>query len=216
MKDVCMMVKWLAAVVGVASMLLVSAGCESSGPSETKAPNPAVSGVAPTAGNPAAPSGVDNTRLRPGDMVIVVCAGVPNPPERFEGRVDENGFINMAMIGAIRASEKTVADLQAEIQKAYKKFYVGLTVVVNTDARAFFVDREVRNPSKQNYTGKITVLGAIASASGFTEFANKRRVQIIRSNGSIEYVDSVKAQKDPKYDVEIFPGDRVIVHKRWF
>lgn len=216
MKDVCTMVKWLAAVVGVASLLLVSAGCESSGPSETKTPNPAVSGAAPTTGNPAVPAASDNTKLRPSDLVIVVCAGVPNPPERFEGRVDENGFINMAMIGSIRASEKTIADLQAEIQKAYKKYYVGLTVVVNTDARSFFVDREVRNPSKQNYTGKITVLGAIASASGFTEFANKRRVQIIRSNGTIEYVDCLKAQKDPKFDVEIFPGDRVIVHKRWF
>ncbi|MCX8108287.1 MAG: SLBB domain-containing protein, partial [Verrucomicrobiae bacterium] len=65
------------------------------------------------------------------------------------------------------------------------------------------------------YTGEMTVLKAISTAGGFTEFAKRNRVEVTRaSGGKPVVVDCVKALKNPRLDIPIYPGDRIFVHKR--
>jgi protein involved in polysaccharide export with SLBB domain len=61
----------------------------------------------------------------------------------------------------------------------------------------------------------MTVLKAIQTAGGFTEFAKRTKVQVTRANGHKEKpVNYDKAVKNPKLDLPIYPGDQIFVDKR--
>jgi protein involved in polysaccharide export with SLBB domain len=60
----------------------------------------------------------------------------------------------------------------------------------------------------------MTVLRAIASAGGFTDFANRDKIELRRPNGEKYLIKWKKALENPKLDVPVYPGDQVTVHKR--
>ena len=135
----------------------------------------------------------------------------------MRGRIKEDGHISLAYItNDVVAVGKTTAQLEKAIQELYvPRFFNHLTVNVNTENRWFFVDGEVRTPNRLIYSGKMTVLGAIASAGGFTDFANKRKVQLIRGkDGSTLTQDCFKAKKKSDLDLTVYPGDKIIVPRR--
>jgi protein involved in polysaccharide export with SLBB domain len=62
----------------------------------------------------------------------------------------------------------------------------------------------------------MTVVGAIDTAGGFTDFAKRSRIQVTRASGKKMTVDYYKALKNPDKDIEIFPGDMIFVPKKLF
>jgi len=72
----------------------------------------------------------------------------------------------------------------------------------------------VRNPGRQVYIGATTVLKAIQSAGDFDDFAAKTRVEVTRTDGTFIKVNCIKAAKDPKLDLPIYPGDKINVPMR--
>ncbi len=168
-----------------------------------------------TAGNQLVPSPTPTDVLREGDLVSLVFSGVPVPPERREERIKDDGTITLYLVGAIQVVGKTAGQLQKEIHAAYvPKYYVRLDVSVLAEGRFFYVDGSVKIPSRQPHQGELTVLKAIAAAGGFTDFANKKKVLVVRANGQKVTVDCIKALKDTKLDVPIFPGDKITVPQR--
>ncbi len=153
--------------------------------------------------------------LSKGDAVTITFSGNPTPPEEQEERIKEDGTINLQFVGPVVAVGKTPGELQKEIQALYvPRFFVRLTVTVRTENRVFFVDGEVRSPGRLVYTGQISVLRAIASAGGFTDFAARGRVELVRGTGEIIKVDARKARNNPKLDPLVVPGDSIIVPRR--
>ena len=69
--------------------------------------------------------------------------------------------------------------------------------------------------NRQIYTGPITVLRAIDSAGGFSDFANRNNIELTRQTGEKIKVSWKKAVKDSKLDPEVYPNDQIIVHRRW-
>jgi protein involved in polysaccharide export with SLBB domain len=119
------------------------------------------------------------------------------------------------LIGNLPAEGKTPGQLQKEIQEAYvPKFFLRLTVTVRTERRVFYVDGEVRRPDRFVYEGEITLLQAIAAAQGFTDFAARGRVELVRNTGEQLVIDARKAKNDTKLDVPVVPGDRIFVPRR--
>ncbi|MCS7336920.1 MAG: polysaccharide biosynthesis/export family protein [Verrucomicrobiae bacterium] len=196
-------------VVLVASAVICLTGCRIPQP-------PPVSGYTPTpvtgSTNVLSPS-----RLRVGELLTVTFTDVPNPIPPFEGRIREDGKITLTMNQEFEAAGKTIAELEREIRERYvPKYFQNLTVTVRAPERFFYVDGQVRMPSRQPYYGEITVLGAIAAAGGFTDFAQPKKVRILRADGKVELVDCKRAQRDARYDVPIYPGDRIIVPRRFW
>ncbi|MCX7872728.1 MAG: polysaccharide biosynthesis/export family protein [Verrucomicrobiae bacterium] len=139
---------------------------------------------------------------------------VPNQP--VEQKVKSDGTINLYLIGDVKAAGKTPKDLETEIYNKYvPKYFTRATVTIRQTGRFFYVDGQVKMASRFQHVGEITVTGAIAAAGGFTDYANKKAVRIIRSDGKVLTLDYNKAIKNPKYDLPIYPGDRVIVPRRW-
>lgn len=170
--------------------------------------------VAPDAGTtvPAPPS---PDLLRAGDKISINYADIPSPPEPHEETIREDGSITPPLIGRVMAAGKTAGTLQQEIYNLYvPKYFRRLTVTVKTESRFYSVSGQVKNPSLQPYIGEMTVLKAIASAGDFTDFANKRNVELTRANMEKFVIDCERAQRDPKLDLPVYPGDKILVHRR--
>lgn len=193
-------------------------GCET-----TQTPQSGASGAAvPAAGGStaaAANKAINPDVLRPNDLVTVVFSGVSAAPARHEERIKEDGSLTLPLNLRVQAADKTVGQLQREIYNLYvpKYFREQLTVTVAPENRFFFVDGDVRNPNRYVYAGEMTVMKAIAAAGGFTDFADKKKVKLNRANnGEKLVVDCVKAVKNPALDKPVFPGDQIVVPRRFF
>jgi polysaccharide export outer membrane protein len=91
-----------------------------------------------------------------------------------------------------------------------------VTVTAEKNSRFYYVDGEVKHPDRFIYLSRTTVLKAIASAGGFTDFANKRKVTLTRLNGRTFTINCKKAIQVPSLDLEVFPGDRIFVKRAIF
>lgn len=151
--------------------------------------------------------------LRVGDLVKIDFSGTTAPIPFHEENIKQDGTISLELIGSVQAAGKTTGQLQRELNEQYKKFYNNLNVTVRAQERFYFVGGEVKKEDRQIYIGPTTLTRAIQSAGGFSDFANKRKVQITRENGKIEYVNWNKASKDAKLDLPIYPGDSIHVER---
>jgi protein involved in polysaccharide export with SLBB domain len=158
------------------------------------------------------------TKLQVGDAVTVTFADLPPPqPTPFEVRIHDNGTITLLHNQEFKALGKTPGELEKDIWKCYvPRFYPYMTVTVTPTSatRFYYVDGEVMRRDRQVYISRITVLKAIASAGGFTDFANKRKVKLTRVNGRTSVINCIKAIDHPELDLEVFPGDRIWVPRR--
>ena len=150
--------------------------------------------------------------LRVNDSIKVIFSDLPFVQPPFEERVKEDGTITLLQNMTFVAAGKTRGNLEKEIRTRYvPNFFKNLTVTIQPQERFYFVDGEVKMPNRQIYLGRMTILKAIASCSGFTDFAEKTKVRVIRADGTTQIVNCKKALKDPRLDLEVFPGDTVIV-----
>ena len=157
--------------------------------------------------------------LRIGDKIKVELTGIPDPIQPIEQDIKDDGSITLPYIGRVVAAGKTPVELEKEIYSLYvPTWYKHVSVTVTPVARYFFVGGQVNNMTTGRilYTGPITVMGAIQAAGDFTPFADKRHVQVTRVDGTIEHVNCVKAIKNPKLDLDVYPGDRIWVPLRKF
>jgi protein involved in polysaccharide export with SLBB domain len=150
--------------------------------------------------------------IRLGDTLTISLLDVPEP-KTDTYLVGSDGTINLSLLGSIVATNKKFGVFEKEIQDQYlaKKFYKQIKVVVKPGDRFYTVGGEVGGKGRQIYVGQTTVLRAIVSCGDFTEFANRRKVEILRADGTREIIDCVKARKDQRYDRPICPGDAIFV-----
>jgi protein involved in polysaccharide export with SLBB domain len=150
-----------------------------------------------------------------GDKITVVLTDIPNAPLQMEQVIPEGGEITLHLNFKLLAIGRTVKELQDEIHRHYvPRFYQRCTVNVRATDRYFYVDGFVKGPNRYLYSGDLTVLKAVTAAGGFSDFGNRKRVQLIRVNGKKERINCDQAGNDPRLDLPMFPGDRVYVPKR--
>lgn len=199
-------------------VLVVLAGCASS-------PNPrgrvkfSQTGYGQSATNRPGVSAENRlSRVLVGDWLTISFTDVP-PPGLLEQRVQvpADGMITLPHNIQIKAADKTTSDLEREIRAAYVPgIFVQLTATVKTEQRVFFVDGEVKAPGRLTFIGEMTLLRAISTAGGFTDFANKKKVEVRRHNGDKIVVNWHEALEDSELDIPIFPNDYVVVMRRIF
>jgi protein involved in polysaccharide export with SLBB domain len=169
---------------------------------------------------PASSSGLETDHLlRVGDTLTVTLTDTPVTIPTFQGPIGDDGSITLTLNQTFKAAGKSPGDLAKDIREGYvPRYYKYMTVSVNQldSTRWYYVDGEVRTPNRQIYNSRITVLKAIASAGGFTDFAKKTKVIVTRVDGRTQIINCTKALSNPALDLEIYPGDKIhIPRKLW-
>ncbi len=88
--------------------------------------------------------------------------------------------------------------------------FEGDTIFIPYESNSFSVIGEVLNPNNIILDGKVSVRDAIQRAGGFSEFADTRRVYVIKSNGLVEKVS--KSVFSGANNIE--PGDTVVIPRK--
>jgi polysaccharide export outer membrane protein len=179
---------------------------------------PAASGATQVAAPAASPVAVSTAASGSGPEAEVLRVGdTPVTIPNFDEKIREDGTIKLTLDKTFKAAGKTPGDLEKEIRACYvPNYYKYMTVTVKQQeaTRWYYVNGEVKVPARQMYAGRITVLKAIASVGGFTDFANKKKVRLTRVDGRTQVVNCVKALENPSLDPEVYPGDTIHVLRR--
>jgi protein involved in polysaccharide export with SLBB domain len=199
--------RW-AAVCGLLAAGLLLAGCHSTSPTRDYADKP---------GAASGPSSNEGRVFHPGEAVIVAFSDLPAIEPAHDVKIKEDGTVTLLQNEEFTFAGKTPGVVEKEIRSRYvPRLYKYMTVTINwRDATQFYyVDGEVKAPARQTYIERTTVLKAIASAGGFTDFAKKAGVTLTRQDGRKFTINCKKARLDPKLDLEVYPGDKVYVPRK--
>jgi protein involved in polysaccharide export with SLBB domain len=160
--------------------------------------------------------------LRVGDPVELKIGGVPQEEQLQVNNtytVDAAGSINVPYINKIKAEGLTPAQLSRSIEETYRaeKIFTNpnITILMQPTARFVNVGGSVRTPMRVPFTEDMTLLAAVSAAGGFNDFADQKRVRLLRGN-EVKIYDVRQFRRDPSQDVKLQPGDRVEVPQTFF
>ncbi len=143
-----------------------------------------------------------NDVMRVGDKITIRLSGVPENEGFFnEIQIPPSGDVQVDLLTqSFHAEGKTTAELSSEIADAYRsqRIYTNPVVIVIPEERFVNVGGEVRGPSRVIYTPDATVMSTINSCGGFTEYANRRAVRVLRGQQVIQ-VDCGKAAAQSRF-----------------
>jgi polysaccharide export outer membrane protein len=153
--------------------------------------------------------------IGPLDTVGVSVFNVPDLSQEMQ--VDASGRIYMPLAGTIDARGKTAAELARAIEASLRGRYVRnpeVTVNIKSSvSQVVTIDGQVVEPGLYPVTNQMTLLRAIASAKGMSEYARQEDVVILRSvNGhKMAGLYNIDAIRRGVYDDPLIYANDVIV-----
>jgi len=160
-------------------------------------------------------SGARIYRVGPFDKLAISVYGVPDLSQTLQ--VDAAGRIAVPLAGAIEVSGKTPDEISAEITRRLSAYVRSPQVSVNleeTVSQVVTVDGQVKEPGLYPVVGRMTLMRAIATAKGVTEFARLQEVVIFRTVGDRQMAalyDLGAVRRGSYPDPEVFAGDVIVV-----
>ncbi len=205
-----------AGVLLATALFLSGCGSPSGSGSPVATTMPLMAQPVSTAGTNAQ-AGVGIDTLRVGDNLTITVADPANIPA-IEQKIREDGKIKLLFDNSdFDAAGKTVSELEKDIRDHYvPKFFQRLSIQIKVEQRIIYVGGQVRKPDRYEYLSTMTVLQAIKAAGDFTDYAKKTVVEVTRANGTKIIVNCKKAQKNPRLDIPIYPGDSIYVPVRFW
>jgi polysaccharide export outer membrane protein len=172
----------------------------------------------PTAGTsvPATAALPNDYRLSLGDKLRIEVYREPQLSQSVEVRPD--GKITLPLVGDIAAAGFTAQELAGTLTEQLREYVTTPTVTVivaEATPPMIYVIGEVNSPGAQPLRTPISVLQALAVSGGFREFANTKKIRILRrgTSGTLQtipfnYKDAVSGKDQPIY---LKPGDTIVV-----
>jgi polysaccharide biosynthesis/export protein len=155
--------------------------------------------------------------IGPFDKLTVDVFGIEELSAR-DVQTDASGRISFPLAGIIEAAGRTPAEIEQEIESRLRARYVrDPQVTVNlkeTVSQVITVDGQVREPGLYPVIGKMTLMRAVATAKGASEFAKLDDVVIFRTVKGQDYAAlyNLEAIRRGNYeDPEVFANDVVVV-----
>ena len=201
---------------GVAALSVVAAA-QSGG---AASPSPNANAPVRPAGAPASPAGVTPPAgyvIGPDDQLSIVYWREKDLSADVVVRPD--GFISLPLLNDVQASGLTPEQLRVAITQGATKFVEEPTVSVVVKAinsRKVFITGQVGKPGPYPLAAPTTVLQLIATAGGIAEYADKKKIVVVRKENGKETTrrfnyDDVMKGKNLAQNIELMPGDSIIV-----
>jgi polysaccharide export outer membrane protein len=192
------------------------------GSSDTSAPATVTAAPAAAPASAAAPAAatlvVDpNTfRIGPEDVLDIYVRNDRELNRVVPVRPD--GKISLPLVNDVQAAGLTTDELRLQLMTHFKRFFESPEVSVGLREMHSFkvsVQGNVRMPGQYEVKSEQTVLDLIARAQGFTEFADKGSIRVVRRADGREqaikfrYNDAINARDGANFAVR--PGDIIII-----
>jgi protein involved in polysaccharide export with SLBB domain len=144
--------------------------------------------------------------------------------------VADSGEVEVPLIGRVRASGRTCKELAQSIRPLLEKeYFYRATVIVGLDAVSVkargrvYISGQVRSqgPIDIPPDERFTLSKAILKAGGFADFANHRKIKLVRKNANgsgqttIVDLDAVTVHGELEKDPELQPDDTIIVPEKF-
>lgn len=155
--------------------------------------------------------------IGPFDRLTIDVFGVPELSGK-EVQTDAGGRVSFPLAGVIEAAGKTPAEIEQAIEERLRERYVrDPQVTVNlkeATSQTITVDGQVGQPGIYPVLGRMTLMRAVATARGATEFAKETEVVVFRTvkGQRMAALYDLKSIRGGYYeDPEIYPNDIVMV-----
>jgi polysaccharide export outer membrane protein len=177
-------------------------------------PVPAAPSVAPPA--LAAGTAADTYVIGASDVLTITVWKEPTLSGTLLVRPD--GMISLSLIGDISASGLTPLQLADQIGSKLKKFVQdpNVSVVVSQiHSKVIYLLGEVGKKGPVEMTPGMTLLEAIGSAGGLTDYANSKKIYILRNDAGthqkipVHYKEALKG--DTTLNLLLKSGDTIVV-----
>ena len=163
--------------------------------------------------------------IGPGDMVNIFVWRNPEISGSFSVRPD--GMITTSLVEDIPVSGKTPTQLARSIEKILATYLrdpvVTVTVAnfVGPSSEQIRVIGEAATPLAISYVQNMTLLDVMINVGGLTEFADGNDAVLIRIEDSVQkqykiYIEDLLKGGKIEANVDVLPGDIIIIPEAWF
>ena len=119
--------------------------------------------------------------------------------------VRTDGIISFPLLNDVQAAGLTPMELKRIIETGLKNYietpFVTVSII-DPASQKFYILGEIQNTGEYPLTKKLTVLQAFALAGGFTEWASKKEILLLRNEGGKEKIYRVNYKNIIKGKVE--------------
>jgi polysaccharide biosynthesis/export protein len=195
---------------------------------QTVTPAPAVTPAKPTtpsaAGTGTTPANTPNYAgpmdaaryiIGPEDSLLITVWKEPTLSGNFPVRPD--GMISLVLVGDLPAAGQTPMALSNDISQRLRKYIQDPVVTVSVlgvNSQRIFLVGEVNKVGPVMLTPGMTPLQAIVSAGGLSQFANAKRIYILRTVAGKQQkfpFNYKQALKGENTGMTLLPGDTIVV-----
>lgn len=163
--------------------------------------------------------------IGPGDNLTIFVWRNPEISGSFIVRPD--GKVTTALVEDIEVSGKTPTGLARELEEELSKYINNPRVTVSVTGFQGPLSEQVRvigeatNPKAINYTEHLTLLDLMIAVGGLTEFADGNNAKLIRVIDGRKHsfdikIDELVKEGDITQNVDMLPGDIVIIPEAWY
>jgi polysaccharide export outer membrane protein len=153
-----------------------------------------------------------------GDILEIVTWKEPEL-SREEILVRIDGYVSFPLLNDVKAAGHTPAELTESIQNGLKEFIASpvVTVTVRSPAsKRFYILGEIQRTGEYPLVKNLTVLQAFAVAGGFTEWASKDEIIVLRREAGKDVILRVDYKEiadgeNLQQNVKIKADDTIIV-----
>jgi len=192
-----------------------------SGCATSHAPLPPSLGAQPSTSDPER----YNYLIGPGDSLNIFVWR--NPEVSTTVTVRPDGMINTPLVEDMPVSGKTPSQVARDVERQLAKFIKDPIVTVMMGgfvgpySEQIRVVGEAARPQALPYRQRMTLLDVMISVGGLTPFAAGNRASIVRFVGGEQRQFSVRIEDlirdgDISANVDILPGDTLIIPESWF
>jgi polysaccharide export outer membrane protein len=163
--------------------------------------------------NVGAPVDPRTFKIGPEDILLIRVWREPELSGSLAVRPD--GKITLPLAGELQAGDLTPEQLTKVVTEALGKFINRPEVLVQVLAvhsKKFLVSGEVGRPGGYPLVTPVTVMEAIVQAGGLREFANKKKIVVIRGSERLKFnYNDVIRGKNLSQNVQVVNGDHIVV-----